>query len=625
MPSLRYDVIIVGAGIAGPAMAYALSGSSALRMQGSSKRSKPLRILLIESKLSKPDRIVGELLQPGGVLALKKLGLETALEGIDAVPAVGYCVMRPKQQTGDNSNGKSSETVFEQVQIPYPDGHEGRSFHHGEFVSALRRHAAAATGVTILEATVSSNLLKCPHTGRILGVRARRRGEDGTEREEAYLAKLTIVATGSSNFRKAVYLPESSVHHTSTPNPPQPQHRELNTKLLGTFYGLVLPHPPESTYILPLYQHGTVILVPKAAGPILLYQIGTNETRILIDIPAGSKHSKNVTSYIQDIILPNLPTEELRESLTGLFEDAKAKNPDGKLALKSMGNPFFPAPPQGRNKTREGVLLIGDAWNQRHPLTGGGMTVALWDVVTLAREIIHNEEEIFGADSYVANGKSSKLTPHEQEWSAARWDVMEDIVDRWWWARKGYASTINILSVALWDLFGGGSSDLATLRTGCFKYFELGGECINGPVSLLSGLAPRPFLLFSHFFAVAFYSLWVMFTHARPVYIPRSESSHKENGHTNGYSNGHVNGHTNGHSNGRANGHANGHSNDHANGYANGHSNGSSKHSKDESGAWVMMRPSIIEYPALFIRSFQVFWTACVVFGPLMWTEIKWW
>ena len=33
------------------------------------------------------------------------------------------------------------------------------------------------------------------------------------------------------------------------------------------------------------------------------------------------------------------------------------------------------------------------------------------------------------------------------------------------------------------------SSDenLAILREGCFKYFELGGECINGPVSLLSG------------------------------------------------------------------------------------------------------------------------------------------
>jgi len=29
--------------------------------------------------------------------------------------------------------------------------------------------------------------------------------------------------------------------------------------------------------------------------------------------------------------------------------------------------------------------------------------------------------------------------------------------------------------------------ELQVLRTGCFKYFEKGGECVNGPVSLLSG------------------------------------------------------------------------------------------------------------------------------------------
>ena len=28
---------------------------------------------------------------------------------------------------------------------------------------------------------------------------------------------------------------------------------------------------------------------------------------------------------------------------------------------------------------------------------------------------------------------------------------------------------------------------LEVLRIGCFKYFEQGGECINGPVSLLAG------------------------------------------------------------------------------------------------------------------------------------------
>lgn len=41
-------------------------------------------MLLLEKDLSEPDRIVGELLQPGGYVALKKLGLDEAVVGIDS-------------------------------------------------------------------------------------------------------------------------------------------------------------------------------------------------------------------------------------------------------------------------------------------------------------------------------------------------------------------------------------------------------------------------------------------------------------------------------------------------------------------------------------------------------------
>ena len=42
------------------------------------------RVLMLERDLSQPDRIVGELLQPGGYLMLKRLGLAECTEGIDA-------------------------------------------------------------------------------------------------------------------------------------------------------------------------------------------------------------------------------------------------------------------------------------------------------------------------------------------------------------------------------------------------------------------------------------------------------------------------------------------------------------------------------------------------------------
>ena len=360
------DVVIVGAGIAGCAMAVAL---------GKAGRS----VLLLEKNLKEPDRIVGELLQPGGVRALEKLGLRECLEEIDAIPVYGYEVTYYKQP----------------VKIPYPANMtdqkgrkpQGRSFHHGRFVQKLRMAAMRTPNVTVVETTATS-LIKNGDTGQVLGVESKKQGV-----EDYYLGHLTIICDGcTSNFRK---------HFISY----KPEAR-------SQFYGIELRDAE-----LPQPCHGHVVLGDGA--PVLLYQIGTHETRALIDIPyntATASHSAGgVKNHLRNVVLPSLP-----KCIQPSFEVAIDKQ------IRSMHNSWLPP----TTNTTPGTIIIGDAMNMRHPLTGGGMTVALTDVVLLSELL------------------SPQLVPRLDDTKL----VLKQM-RTFHWRRKNLTAVINILAQALYSLF----------------------------------------------------------------------------------------------------------------------------------------------------------------------------
>ena len=65
-----------------------------------------------------------------------------------------------------------------------------------------------------------------------------------------------------------------------------------------------------------------------------------------------------------------------------------------KGSIRTMTNRSMPASPH----PTPGALLMGDAFSMRHPLTGGGMAVALSDIVLL-RDLLRPLQKLNDASS----------------------------------------------------------------------------------------------------------------------------------------------------------------------------------------------------------------------------------
>lgn len=250
---------------------------------------------------------------------------------------------------------------------------------------------------------------------------------------------------------------------------------------------------------LPAPLHGHVLL--GAGAPVLLYQIGTHETRALIDVPentpTASVTAGGVKSHLRNHVLPTLPARVQPSFAAALDEDR----------LRSMPNSFLPS----TTNTHSGLLMLGDAMNMRHPLTGGGMTVALNDVVLL----------------------STLLSP-ENVPSFSNTGVVLNAAKTFHWRRKSLTSVINILAQALYALFAANDAQLCALQRGCFAYFQRGGDCVDGPVGLLAGIIRQPLVLVYHFFSVAVLAMYLYVFEPESVGAVQVNGGHAGNGKVKG-------------------------------------------------------------------------------------------
>jgi squalene monooxygenase len=398
----EFDIIVIGAGVAGGIFAC-------------SQKGKNIRILVIERNLSEQERIVGELLQPGGIAALKKLELTHLLDGFGAQKVHGYTLVNAK----------------EHFSIPYPEIQEqtnGLGIRNGKFLLKIQEELRQQENVTLIEGS-ALNLIEENDT--VVGVEYL---DALINENKTAKAPLTIVCDGPlSRFRDKM----SNVK------------KEMN----GFFVGMILKD------IEPLQEASGHIIVSGKA-PVLVYPINENEWRILVDFPGTKAPSmgEKMQNFMKGEILDLLP-----DGMKNSFLMALELND-----FKVMPNHNMKA----RAWRKEGVALLGDSLNMRHPLTGGGMTACFLDIILLNKEL-----------------DKANMKNHTQ---------VADAVMRYYKGRGKNVDTINILANALYKVVKDDD-----LKVAVFDYLKQGGNKAAGPLSLLAGLNKDKQSLLLHFVKVA--------------------------------------------------------------------------------------------------------------------------
>jgi squalene monooxygenase len=306
------------------------------------------------------------------------------------------------------------------------------------------------------------------------------------------------------------------------------------------FAGLILRHEEYKSPLL-YQQYGHVILAEP--NPVLLYQISPTETRVLVDTPSeiGSQGGDALVKYFMETVAPQVlfrpaagprlgqPVRSpiacatlddpllvvcvclclfvLRNSqLPAALRTAFVQVASTEEAVVMPNRACHAAPVEAT-----GAILLGDAWNTRHPLTGSGMSVCLRDVELITRALqgvdLRNVTVCLPLARRLRLSQGSLAVPSLNPLLSfcvccgtvglcqATNAAIQLFVD----ARKHHSSSLNVLANALHKIFTIPTNESsesalyarARLRDACFSYLAMGGPSTRGPVGLLSAYVVR--------------------------------------------------------------------------------------------------------------------------------------
>lgn len=329
-PGARYDVVIIGAGMAGCAVAQALALAD---------KGRRRKILVIDRHKGSAPRFAGEFIHPRGAQVLEDLGFYGPLKAAGAVDVDGFTVR-------ERAEGRYVELPYADVAGQRP---QGIAVHHKTLVKVMRQVIARRPQVELHEGWTIKSLVR-GFGERVLG--AVLSGPDGEEVEVR--ADLVVAADGkASQVRRLAGLPD-------------------DRQTIGFTAGLELRNAAVSAA-----TWGNIVL--GAWGPVLVYPIHRDAEgltyRVTLDLPAQlpAKGAK-LAEFLLETFIPYLPSA-LGEQLAAAISNHK-----GPFEMAPTVN--LPAP----RASFPGLVLVGDAAGCSHPITASGMTMGLRDAEVLGEQ-----------------------------------------------------------------------------------------------------------------------------------------------------------------------------------------------------------------------------------------------
>jgi 2-polyprenyl-6-methoxyphenol hydroxylase-like FAD-dependent oxidoreductase len=316
MGSGPFEVVIVGAGIAGGALAFSLA-------------RKGIAVGVLERDVEPVDRVRGEFIAPWGVIELKRLELLDALQkagGVFSVLNIPY---------DENSPGELALKFAFRFADLVPEVPGGFCMGHPAMCRTLAGEAEAA-GAVILRGIDDIEVTP----GNRPSVAFRRHGE-----RTEWTARLVVGADGrNSRIRQQLELKMLA----------DPPHN-----LLGGMLVEGVPDWPQNTQAIGTEGRTHFLIFPQGGDRVRLYLCYDFADKAAY---AGPRRQQNLIETFGG--LQCLPQAAMIASSVPIGPFNSFSNEDHWL----------------EDPTAPGVVLVGDAAGHNDPITGQGLSIALRDI-----------------------------------------------------------------------------------------------------------------------------------------------------------------------------------------------------------------------------------------------------